>query len=72
MDNILETRADVPINAIHMHSGYKADLCQLRVGIILRESAFRRRQKIDLRESIGEIFSIHLKISSFTNSGISA
>jgi hypothetical protein len=23
-DNILEDRADLPINAIHMHSGYKA------------------------------------------------
>src|SRR5512145_1235945 len=26
MDNILEDRADISINAIHMHSGLKADL----------------------------------------------
>ena len=56
MDNILETRADVPINAIHMYSGYKADLYPLREGDDLRESAFKRRRKIDLGEPIGEIY----------------
>ena len=36
LDNILETRADIPINAIHLYSGYKADLYPLRPGDELR------------------------------------
>ena len=36
LDNILETRADLPISAIHMYSGYKADLYPLREGDELR------------------------------------
>ena len=55
-DSILEDRADLPINAIHMHSGYKADLYPLREGDELRASAFDRRQKIDLGEPLGEVF----------------
>jgi hypothetical protein len=56
LDNILETRADLPINAIHMHSGCKADLYPLREGDELRTSAFERRQKIDLGEPLGEVY----------------
>ncbi len=56
LDNILEDRADLPINAIHMHSGYKADLYPLRKGDELRTSAFDRRQKIDLGVLIGEVY----------------
>ena len=56
LDNILETRVDLPINAIHMHSGYKADLYPLREGDELRASAFERRQKIDLGEPLGEVY----------------
>jgi len=55
-DNILETRADPPINAIHMYSGYKADLYPLREGDELRASAIERRQKIDLGETLGEVY----------------
>jgi hypothetical protein len=56
LDNILEDRVDLPINAIHMHSGYKADLYPLREGDELRASAFDRRQKIDLGEPLGEVY----------------
>jgi hypothetical protein len=56
LDNILETRADLPINAIHGYSGYKADLYPLRQGDELRTSAFKRRQKVDLGESFGEVY----------------
>ena len=58
LNNILEERADIPINAIHMHSGYKADLYPLREGDELRTSAFNRRQKIDLGEPLGDV-SLH-------------
>lgn len=56
LDNILETRADLPINAIHMYSGYKADLYPLREGDDLRASAFERRQRIDFGEPLGEVY----------------
>jgi len=56
LDNILETRADLPINAIHMYSGYKADLYPLRQGDELRASAFKRHQKIDFGEPLGEVY----------------
>ena len=56
LDNILETRSDLPINAIHSYSGYKADLYPLREGDELRASAFQRRQKIDLGEALGECY----------------
>jgi hypothetical protein len=56
LDTILEDRADLPINAIHMVSGYKADLYPLREGDELRMSAFERRQIIDLGEPIGEVY----------------
>jgi hypothetical protein len=56
LDNVLESRADLPINAIHMHSGYKADLYPLREGDELRASAFQRRQRIDLGEPFGEVY----------------
>jgi len=55
-DNILESRADLPINAIHMYSGYKADLYPLREGDELRASALQRRQKVDLGEPFGELY----------------
>ena len=56
LDNILEDRVDHPINAIHMHSGYKADLYPLREGDELRTSALDRRQKIDLGKPLGEVY----------------
>jgi hypothetical protein len=56
LENILEERADLPINAIHMYSGYKADLYPLRAGDELRASAFARRQRIDLGDPLGEIY----------------
>ena len=46
LENIMEDRADLPINAIHMYSGFKADLYPLREGDELRISAFKRRQKV--------------------------
>lgn len=54
--NILEDSIDLPINAIHMHSGYKADLYPVRDGDKLRAAAFGRRQKVDLGNSIGEVY----------------
>ena len=56
LDSILEDRADIPINAIHMHSGLKADLYPVREGDELRQSAFQRREQIDYGPPIGKVY----------------
>jgi hypothetical protein len=56
LDSILENRADIPINAIHMHSGLKADLYPVREGDELRQSAFRRREQVDYGPPIGKVY----------------
>ena len=56
LDTLLEDRADIPINAIHMYSGLKADLYPLREGDELRRSAFQRRQQVNYGPSIGKVY----------------
>src|SRR5258706_3413562 len=56
LDSILEDRADIPINAIHMHSGLKADLYPVRDGDELRLSAFQRREQVDYGPPIGKVY----------------
>jgi len=56
MDAVVEDRADIPINAIHMHSGLKADLYPVRGGDVLRQSAFQRRQEVDYGPPIGKVY----------------
>ena len=56
LDNIIEDRADIPINAIHMYSGLKADLYPVREGDELRQSAFQRRQQVDYGSPIGKVY----------------
>jgi hypothetical protein len=56
LDSILEDRADVPLNAIHMYSGLKADLYPVREGDELRLSAFQRREHVDYGPPIGQVY----------------
>jgi hypothetical protein len=56
LDSIIEDRADIPINAIHMYSGLKADLYPVREGDELRQSAFQRRQRVDYGPPIGKVY----------------
>lgn len=56
LDKLMEDRADIPINAIHAYSGYKADMYPLRPGDELRETAFRRRILVDLGPQLGELY----------------
>jgi hypothetical protein len=56
LDTIAEDRADIPLNAIHMHSGLKADLYLMRDGDALRQSAFNRRVLVDYGPPIGKVF----------------
>src|SRR5215216_6172866 len=56
LDAVVEDRADIPINAIHMYSGLKADLYPVREGDELRQSAFRRREQVDYGPPIGKVY----------------
>ncbi|MDP1624740.1 MAG: hypothetical protein Q8L64_03115 [bacterium] len=56
LDAMMEDRADIPLNAIHMYSGLKADLYLMRAGDNLRQSAFERRVKVDYGPPIGKVY----------------
>ena len=56
LDTMMEDRADIPLNAIHMYSGLKADLYLMRDGDKLRQSAFERRVKVDYGPPIGKVY----------------
>lgn len=56
LDALNEDRADLPINAIHMYSGIKADMYPLRAGDELRQLAFQRRQEVDFGQPIGKVY----------------
>lgn len=56
LSNLLEDRADLPLNAIHIYSGYKADIYLLREGDALREEAFQRRKLVDLGPELGKVY----------------
>ena len=56
LDTMMDDRADIPLNAIHMYSGFKADLYLMRDGDKLRQSAFERRVKIDYGPPIGKVY----------------
>ena len=55
-ERLNDQRGDVPLNAIHGASGYKADLYILRKGDDFREEAFRRRLLVDLGPGLGELY----------------
>jgi len=56
LDAMLENRADIPLNAIHIHSGLKADLYLTRDGDELRKSAFQRRILVNYGPPIGKVY----------------
>ena len=56
LKNLYETRGDLPINAIHGASGYKAEMFLMRDNDELRMSAFERRVKVDFGSGIGEVY----------------
>ena len=56
LDALIDNQADVPINAIHMVSGLKADLYPIRDGDELRRIAFQRRLEVDYGPPIGMVF----------------
>jgi hypothetical protein len=56
LDAMMEDRADIPLSAIHMYSGFKADLYFMREGDALRQSAFQRRMLVDYGPPVGKVY----------------
>lgn len=56
LKNLQETRINLPLDAIHATSGYKAQMFLLREDDELRKAAFQRRVKVDFGVGIGEVF----------------
>lgn len=56
LDLLLQSEGDLPVNAIHMDSGYKAELFLLRMGDPFRAAALERRRLVDLGEPIGQVY----------------
>jgi len=54
--DLLIMEADLPINAIHIPSGYKAELFLLKPEDELRKSAFARRRLVDLGSLLGKVY----------------
>lgn len=55
LDIFLEPRGDLAVNAIHLDTGYKAELFLLRPGNEYRELAFGRRRLVDMGPPLGEV-----------------
>ena len=56
LDLVLQPEGDLPVNAIHLDSGYKAELFLLREDDAFRSTALERRQLVDFGPPLGEVF----------------
>ena len=55
-DLIADTRSDLPINAIHGYSGFKADLYPVRENDTFRAIALSRKQEVDIEPDFGRVY----------------
>jgi len=53
LELFLQPEGDLPINAIHLYSGLKADIFLLRPGDDYRAAALARRRRVDMGPQIG-------------------
>lgn len=55
-DLLIQPEGDLPVNAIHLDAGYKAELFLLRPGDEFRLSALQRRRLVDLDAPLGHVY----------------
>ena len=68
LDTILEDRADIPINAIYMYSGFKADLYPVREGMSFDKAHFDGENEWIMGLLLERYTSIPQRISFFISS----
>ncbi len=56
VDLLTKTTGDLPINAIHLPTGYKAELFLLRSDDTYRATALARRRLVDLGPPLGQVY----------------
>jgi hypothetical protein len=56
LDLLTKRRGDLPINAIHLYTGYKAELFLLRPDDTYRATALARRRLVDLGPPLGQVY----------------
>jgi len=56
LDNLIETHADLPVNAIHDSTGFKAEMFPIKAGDEFRRNAFNRRRKVYFGSYVGEVY----------------
>ena len=56
LDLLTKSQGDLPINAIHLYTGYKAELFLLRYGDTYRETALARRRLVDLGPPLDKVY----------------
>jgi hypothetical protein len=56
VDLLIQPEGDLPVNAIHLDAGYKAELFLLRSGDDFRLSALERRQLVDLSPPLNQVY----------------
>jgi hypothetical protein len=56
LDLLLQTKGDLPVNALHLHSRFKAELFLIRPWDEYRRVAFSRRCLVNLGSSFGEVY----------------
>ncbi|MEM7531917.1 MAG: hypothetical protein AAF639_07070 [Chloroflexota bacterium] len=56
IDLLIQPEGDLPINAIHLDTGFKAEFFLLREGDIYRETSLTRRRLVNWGPPLGEIY----------------
>jgi hypothetical protein len=56
LDLLLQMKGDLPVNALHLHSRFKAELFLIRPWDEYRRVAFSRRRLVNLGSSFGEVY----------------
>lgn len=56
LDLLIQPEGDLPVNAIHLDSGYKAELFLLRPDDTFRAVCLARRRLVDLDEPLGTVY----------------
>ena len=56
LDLLMQDEGDLPINAIHLHTGYKAEFFLLRPHDTYRATSISRRRLVNLGPSLGEVY----------------
>lgn len=56
LDLLLQEEGDLPVHAIHLSTGFKAELFLLRPGDTFRETALERRLLVTLGAPLGDVY----------------